>query len=59
MEELNWKKSSYSSANGGDCVEIATLPTDVVIRDSKAPSIGHLVVPAVEFGAFITALRGI
>ena len=59
MEELSWKKSSHSSANGGNCVEIAALQGGVVIRDSKDPSIGHLMVSAPEFNAFITALRGI
>ena len=33
-----WRKSSYSSANGGACVEVASnLPGVVAVRDSKAP----------------------
>ncbi|MEU8703882.1 DUF397 domain-containing protein [Streptomyces sp. NPDC048565] len=32
--ELSWFKSSYSS-NGGACVEVATCPHTVHVRDSK------------------------
>jgi len=31
-----WHKSSYSGANGGQCVEVAVnLPGGVAVRDSK------------------------
>jgi hypothetical protein len=31
-----WRKSSYSGDNGGDCVEVArNLPGVVAVRDSK------------------------
>ncbi|MFE9604815.1 DUF397 domain-containing protein [Streptomyces hokutonensis] len=34
--ELLWFKSSYSdSSNGNDCVEIATTPDTIHVRDSK------------------------
>ncbi|MER7051347.1 MULTISPECIES: DUF397 domain-containing protein [unclassified Streptomyces] len=33
--ELVWFKSSYSSSGDGDCVEIATRPHTVHVRDSK------------------------
>ncbi|MFA3874506.1 DUF397 domain-containing protein [Streptomyces sp. MMCC 100] len=33
--ELAWFKSTYSSSGDGDCVEVATCPTMVHIRDSK------------------------
>ncbi|MEV7301909.1 DUF397 domain-containing protein [Streptomyces clavifer] len=33
--ELTWSKSSYSGAEGGDCVEVATCLDKVHIRDSK------------------------
>ncbi|WP_030378414.1 MULTISPECIES: DUF397 domain-containing protein [unclassified Streptomyces] len=33
--ELGWFKSSYSSAQGDDCVEIAVAEEAVHVRDSK------------------------
>ncbi|MEV7568639.1 DUF397 domain-containing protein [Streptomyces tanashiensis] len=33
--ELEWVKSSYSSEEGGECVEVASLRGAVHIRDSK------------------------
>jgi hypothetical protein len=39
MDRVNgaqWRKSSYSGGNGGDCVEVArNLPGVVAVRDSK------------------------
>ncbi|MDG9694317.1 DUF397 domain-containing protein [Streptomyces mutabilis] len=32
---LEWVKSSYSGSEGGACVEVATEPTTIHIRDSK------------------------
>ncbi|MFD4944393.1 DUF397 domain-containing protein [Streptomyces sp. NPDC058239] len=34
--ELEWFKSSYSSSgDGNDCIEVATTPGAVLVRDSK------------------------
>ncbi|MFD3944294.1 DUF397 domain-containing protein [Streptomyces sp. NPDC058579] len=34
--ELEWFKSSYSSSsNGEDCIEVATTPATIHVRDSK------------------------
>ncbi|MBV7699225.1 DUF397 domain-containing protein [Streptomyces sp. TRM70350] len=35
--DLAWFKSSYSGSEGGNCLEVATHPTAVHIRDSKDP----------------------
>ena len=35
LSELAWFKSSYSSGEGGQCVEIALRPSTIHIRDSK------------------------
>ncbi|MET7737890.1 DUF397 domain-containing protein [Streptomyces sp. NPDC005402] len=32
---LQWIKSSYSSSEGGNCIEVAAQPSAVHIRDSK------------------------
>ncbi|MFD5347767.1 DUF397 domain-containing protein [Streptomyces anulatus] len=33
--ELTWFKSSYSTNDGPDCVEVAAAPTTIHVRDSK------------------------
>lgn len=30
-----WRTSTYSGANGGNCVEVADSPTTILIRDTK------------------------
>ncbi|MFI7316138.1 DUF397 domain-containing protein [Streptomyces venezuelae] len=53
--ELEWHKSSYSSSNeSGDCVEIATTPAHIHIRDSKTPHTPHLTLTPSTWSAFIT-----
>jgi uncharacterized protein DUF397 len=40
MDDMMWHKSSYSSDNGGECVEVAS-PADVVaVRDTKQSGTG-------------------
>jgi hypothetical protein len=54
--ELTWFKSSYSSGEGGACVEVATEPGAGVIhiRDSKTPTTPHLKVTPAAWAAFVT-----
>ena len=39
---MNWRKSSYSSNGGGECVEVASTDR-VLVRDSKNPEGAKLV----------------
>jgi hypothetical protein len=32
---LNWRKSSRSGNNGGDCVEVADVASVVLVRDTR------------------------
>lgn len=32
-----WRKASYSSGNGGNCIVVATDGREVAVRDSKDP----------------------
>lgn len=50
--ELAWRKSSYSGTNGGDCVEVATTPAAVHVRDSKRPRAASLTFSAKQWSAF-------
>jgi hypothetical protein len=51
--ESNWRKSSYSSDQGGDCVEIAEATTCVAIRDSKKTTGPVLTFQPAAFSTFI------
>lgn len=31
----DWRKSTFSGDNGGDCLEAATGPVGVLVRDSR------------------------
>ena len=55
--ELEWRKSSYSGNSGGDCVEIATSPPMVAVRDSKNPDGGTLVLAPAAWTGFLKILR--
>lgn len=46
LENLNWRRSSRSGENGGNCVELADVTGAVVaVRDSKDPDGPVLLVP--------------
>ncbi|WP_328978367.1 DUF397 domain-containing protein [Streptomyces canus] len=53
---LQWFKSSYSGSEGGDCVEVATQPSAVHIRDSKTTGPNLAVAPR-TWTAFIGLAR--
>jgi hypothetical protein len=60
MDMINalWRKSSYSSGNGGNCVEVArNLPGAVAVRDSKDPDGPKLTFGPATWAAFIAAVR--
>jgi hypothetical protein len=33
--DLNWRKASYSSNGGANCVEVADYGNDVLVRDTQ------------------------
>ncbi len=58
LSRANWRKSSHSGGNGGQCVEVArNLPDVVVVRDSKARQAGTLVFSRAAWAGFITSLK--
>lgn len=56
MRELIWRKSSYSSSDGDQCVELASLENQVAVRDSKNPNGPILVVSPVVLRDAIRAM---
>jgi Domain of unknown function (DUF397) len=58
LTQAEWHKSSYSGANGGQCVEVAVnLPEIVALRDSKNPSGPALIVEPQAFAALLAGIR--
>jgi hypothetical protein len=56
--EDNWRKPSYSGANGrGECVEVASTPAAVMVRDTRDRSGHTLSVPASAWRAFISTVK--
>ncbi|MER6069340.1 DUF397 domain-containing protein [Streptomyces sp. NPDC001817] len=52
MQTIHWQKSTYSG-DSTNCVEIATTPTAIHIRDSKTPAAPHLTVTPSAWAAFL------
>ena len=53
-----WRKSSHSSGNGGQCVEVAqNLPGAVAVRDSKDPEGAVLAFSFAEWRAFAAGVK--
>ncbi|RLL68430.1 DUF397 domain-containing protein [Streptomyces sp. Z26] len=50
---LVWVKSSYSSNDGPECVEVAVAPGAVRVRDSKVADGPQLAVPASAWTDFV------
>ncbi|GAA3722007.1 hypothetical protein HDA32_002142 [Spinactinospora alkalitolerans] len=50
---MNWHTSSYTSGDGGNCVEVAETPEVVYVRDTKNRGHGSLTFPASEWTAFL------
>jgi hypothetical protein len=59
MDNVNgqsWRKSTYSTGNGGDCVEVAPAARGMLIRDTKNRQGFVLSVPAEAWRKFIAAV---
>ena len=50
---IQWRKSSYSGDQGGDCVEVAELAVAVAVRDSKDPAGPVLALAPAAFATFL------
>lgn len=58
IDRAQWRKSSYSGDNGGNCVEVArNLPAIVAVRDSKDPAGGFLAFSPGEWNALIRRIK--
>lgn len=54
---LKWRKSSYSSPQHSNCVEVARVSATVAVRDSKDPDGPMLTFAPAAFTAFLTSTK--
>jgi hypothetical protein len=56
--DMNWRTSSYSTSNGGNCVETASDGRVVAVRDTKDRGTGTvLAFTPSTWRAFLTAIK--
>lgn len=56
LTRARWRKSSYSGGNGA-CVEVASSPEVVAVRDSKDPASPMLVFTRRAWAAFTESTK--
>lgn len=53
-----WRKSSRSGSNGGNCVEVArNLPRVVAVRDSKDPDGPKIIISDEDWQGFTASVK--
>jgi hypothetical protein len=57
MKNMNWRRSTYSGANGGNCVEVGDTANVVAVRDSKDADGPRLSVGSAAWKAFTEQLK--
>ncbi|MEW2353244.1 DUF397 domain-containing protein [Spirillospora sp. NPDC029432] len=57
LAALVWRKSSHSTAQGNECVEIAGVGGYAAVRDSKDPRGPRFVLGASAWNAFISQVK--
>ena len=58
LSGAEWRKSSKSGDNGGNCVEVArSMPSIVAVRDSKDPDGPKLVISPADWQGFTASIK--
>lgn len=58
LDAASWRKSTYSTGDGGECIEVADGFEGVMpVRDSKDPAGPVLVFPAAAWQSFVAGVR--
>ena len=58
VPEAAWVRSSYSTGNGGECVEVAAASGAVLVRDSKQPAVARLAFGPEAWDGFLRMAAG-
>lgn len=57
ITRLVWRKSSYSGGGNENCVEVASTPTGIAVRDSKNPNGHFLQLTPQQWRSFLIMLK--
>lgn len=57
LSRIEWRKSSYSTGNGGNCVEVGTGRQLIAVRDSKDPNGPALAFSRGDWDVFIRHIK--
>lgn len=57
LSRTEWRKATRSNSNGGACVEAASLPSIVAVRDSKDPDGPKLAFAPETWRTFTSRIR--
>ena len=57
LDGATWRKSTYSNGSGGNCIEVAGLPSGRAVRDSKHPQGPILVFTTDAWRAFVQGIE--
>jgi hypothetical protein len=57
VNNLNWRKASYSGNGGASCVEVADHEGTIVVRDTKDRSQAPHLFTVAEWRAFTAGVR--
>ncbi|MFE3247918.1 DUF397 domain-containing protein [Streptomyces sp. NPDC059209] len=60
LSGANWRKSSYSNGDGGECVEVADgHPGVIPVRDSKTPTGPVLLLTPTAWSGFVAFIGSV
>ncbi|GAA4236602.1 hypothetical protein GCM10022254_46660 [Actinomadura meridiana] len=59
LSTVTWRKASRSSELGDNCVEVASVPSVVALRDSKNPEGGNILVTREDFRRLAETLKNL
>ena len=54
---IEWRKRTFSTDQGGNCVEVAGFAGQIMVRDSKNPNGPSLTFTVAEWAAFIAGAQ--
>ena len=57
LAAAQWRKSSRSTQEGTECVEVADLGTTIAVRDSKNPHGPELILTQAQWSAFTRRIK--